>query len=316
LTGIDHIAGWMRRRRAVRRRFNPYIVGTPVFDRQLFFGREKLVVRALSLLDSHSLQLTGERRIGKTSFLHHLQGILAAENGGTERRSFPVFVDLEAVTARDLFHVLMEEAVEALAVAARTLAGLRFNRGHSEYLAADFAHDLRRVIEELSSRTRLPVRLVFLIDEIDAVREGPAANGDSWLGPLLLNGSPEFRVVLASVGRAASGPDEAPSRRGALDALELEPFAPGDAEALVREPVAGVFRYEPRAVERILQVSRLRPYAIQKLCLNAVNRMLDEGRSTVRVSDVGELDSLRVQSGEAPELHEAARSAFTETERP
>ena len=177
-------------------------VSIAVFDRQLFFGRETRVVRALSLLDSHRVQLTGERRIGKTSFLHHLQRILAAENGGSERRSFPVFVDLEAVTARDLLHVLMEEAVEALAVAPHTLAALRFNRGQSEYVAADFAHDLRRVIEELSGRTPLPVRLVFLIDEIDAVREGPGANGDSWLGPLLLNGSPEFRVVLASVGRA------------------------------------------------------------------------------------------------------------------
>jgi len=32
LTGIDHISGWMRRRQAVRRRFNPYIVGTPLLS--------------------------------------------------------------------------------------------------------------------------------------------------------------------------------------------------------------------------------------------------------------------------------------------
>jgi len=284
MMGVDNIAGWMRRRRGLRDRFNPYIAGTPVFDKHLFFGREKLALRALRLLGSHSVEVTGERRIGKTSFLHHLRRILAAENG--ERRFFPVFVDLEGVTARDPFHAVMEEAVDALAVPPRTLAELRFCGRQSDYQAGDFSHDLERVVEELSSRTEQPLRLVFLIDEIDAVRERPAPIAEPWLGPLLMDGLQELRVVLAGVGRSARGPGDTPHSRGGLDELELEPFTPDEAEALVREPVAGVFRYEPRAVERILQASRLRPFAIQKLCLRAVDRMLDEGRTTVRVSDV------------------------------
>jgi hypothetical protein len=56
---------------------------------------------------------------------------------------------------------------------------------------------------------------------------------------------------------------------------------------LVKRPVAGVFRYEALAVERILELSSLRPYLIQRLCLHAVNRMLDDGRTTVRLADVG-----------------------------
>ncbi len=245
-----------------------------MFDRQLFFGREALARRTLEALGSHSVQLTGERRIGKTSFLHHLQRLLAAANE-TERRSFPVFVDLEAVTARDLFHALMEEAVLALPVSPRTLAELQFSRRQGTYTAADLAGDLRRVAEELASCARQPVRLVLLIDEVDAVRAGPAPSSDAWLGRLVSNVTPELRVVLSGVGPF-----------GALEALQLEPLAPGDAEALVREPVAGVFHYERPAVERILEVSGLRPFAIQRLCLHAVNRMLDEGRTTVRVADV------------------------------
>jgi hypothetical protein len=274
LIDIDHISGWLRRRRALRRRFNPYVVGTPVFDRQLFFGREALARRAQEALGSHSLELMGERRIGKTSFLHHLQRLLAAPNG-TERRTFPVFVDLEAVTARDLFHALMEEAVLALAVSPRTLAELQFSRGQGQYAAADFARDLRHVVAELTSRTQQPVRLVLLIDEVDAVREGSSPSSDACLDRLLTDVSPELRVVLTGVGPL-----------GALESLELEPLTPGDAEALVREPVAGVFHYERRAVERILELSRLRPFEIQRLCLHAVDRMLDEGRTTIRVADV------------------------------
>lgn len=160
-----HITSWIRRRRAVRRRFNPYIAGTPVFDRQLFFGRETLARRALRIIESRSLALRG----GMARLLH----------------------------------------------------------------GASFA-------------------------------------------PLLADGSQPLRAVLAGVGRD-----------GVLEELELEPFTPLAAEALVREPVAGVYRYEPRAIELVLEASRLRPFAIQRICRNAVDRMLDDGRTTIRASDVG-----------------------------
>jgi predicted AAA+ superfamily ATPase len=270
------LSGWIRRRRALRRRFNPYIAGTPVFDRHLFFGRQQLALTTLRRLGSHSVTLTGERRIGKTSFLYHLQSVLAADKVW-ECRFFPVFVDLEAVAAPGLFHALMDETIEALALSPRTLAELRFSGDHNGYHADDFSHDLRRVVEELRGRTRGEVRLVLLIDEVDALREDPERTCDQWLGPLLESGPRELRLVLAGVGRGM---------HAALEELELEPLTPEEAAALVKGPVAGVFRYEARAVERILQLSRLRPYLIQRLCLHAVNRMLDDRRTTVRLADV------------------------------
>jgi len=276
MINVGHLSGWMRRRRASRRRFNPYIAGTPVFDRHLFFGRQQLALSTLRLLGSHSVTLTGERRIGKTSFLHHLQSVLAADKG-KQRRFFPVFVDLEAVAAPGFFHAVMDETIEALALSPRTLATLRFSREHNGYQAEDFGLDLRRVVEELRQRTRDEVSLVLLIDEVDALREHPEQTGDPWLGSLLESCPQEVRFVLAGVGRGM---------HAALDELELEPFTPEEAEALVKRPVAGVFRYEAPAVERILELSSLRPYLIQKLCLHAVNRMLDDGRTTVRLADV------------------------------
>ena len=276
MINVGHLSGWMRRRRASRRRFNPYIAGTPVFDRHLFFGRQQLALSTLRLLGSHSVTLTGERRIGKTSFLHHLQSVLAADKG-KQRRFFPVFVDLEAVAAPGFFHAVMDETIEALALSPRTLATLRFSREHNGYQAEEFGLDLRRVVEELRQRTRDEVSLVLLIDEVDALREHPEQTGDPWLGSLLKSCPQEVRFVLAGVGRGM---------HAALDELELEPFTPEEAEALVKRPVAGVFRYEAQAVERILELSSLRPYLIQKLCLHAVNRMLDDGRTTVRLADV------------------------------
>jgi hypothetical protein len=39
-------------------------------------------------------------------------------------------------------------------------------------------------------------------------------------------------------------------------------------------------------VEKILELSGQKPYLVQKLCIHAVNHMLEEGRTTIRVSDV------------------------------
>jgi hypothetical protein len=285
MVGVDQFACWMTGRRALRRRFNPYIAGAPVFDRRLFFGRERLARQTIEQLGSRSVRLTGERRIGKTSFLYCLHRFLSEQDAG-ERRFFPVFVDLEAATAASLFHVLMDEIVEALSISPPTLAQMRFTRRPNRYQGHDFRQDIPRVVLELRGRTHRQVRLVLLVDEVDAPCEQTDPIGDGWLAWLLEGPPQELRVVLAGVRRAATGPSQARRGHRALHDLELEPFTPEEAVALVTMPVEGVYRYEPLAVERILQLSRLRPYLVQRLCLEAVNRMLDAGRTTVRVGDV------------------------------
>jgi histone H3/H4 len=71
-----------------------------------------------------------------------------------------------------------------------------------------------------------------------------------------------------------------------FDEIEMAAFSREEAEALIREPVAGFFRWRGEAVERILELSRLRPYLIQKYAVHSLNNMLEEGRSTVKLEDV------------------------------
>jgi len=279
---VDQVTGWARRRRALRRRFNPYVVGAPVFDDQLFFGREPLERRTLEALQSGNVQLTGERRIGKTSFLHHLERSLAARTAGPFRH-LAVFIDLEAVADGGVLRALVEETVEALGAVAAMSDSLRRLADGEAYDAEAFDLDLRRLIAELDRSAASPIRLVLLIDEADAPCGSLDRALDGWLAPLLRSGSSQLRIVLAAA-RSQEGPEADGSLP--LERVELEPLTPADAEALVTRPVAGLFRYEPRAVERILAQSRLRPYDIQRRCRHAVDRMLDACRTTVRLSDV------------------------------
>lgn len=283
--GLGLVTRWVRRQRARRRRFNPYIAGAPVFDGNMFFGREKLAAEVLKVLRHKSVIITGERRIGKTSFLHHLKNALAADEVGGHR-FFPIFVDLEGVPESELFQTFMAEMVESLGLSPPTFASLRFASGQKGYDERHFGHDFQRVVEDLQNRTERKVKLALLIDEADVLGQCSERINERLLGFVSKTFSQNLVVVMAGVAVRKSRRGEVSPWHRFLEELEIPAFTRGEAEALVKSPVAGVFRYQPEAAERILELSRLRPYLIQKLCIHAVSRMLEDGRTFIRVSDV------------------------------
>src|SRR4029453_5396548 len=137
LVGSGLVAQRARRRRAGRRRFTPYIAGAPVMDDNMFFGREKLMARMLNVLHHNSLMITGERRIGKTTFLYHLKKTLETDEE-TEDRFFPVLTDLQGAPGSAFFQAVMNGGVEGLALSEATREALRFRRDNESYDGRDF----------------------------------------------------------------------------------------------------------------------------------------------------------------------------------
>ena len=281
--------GWgvqrLRRRRAHRLRFNPYIAGAPVLDEQMFYGRAKLTARMLSTLHRNSLMITGERRIGKTTFLHHLKGVLEQDDAG-DWKFFPVFVDLQGVPEQAFFHALMAEIADGLALSSATSESLRFRPEREGYEARDFSHDLQLVLAELKTRSERKVKLAFLIDEVDVLNEYSESVNQRLRGIFMKSFSENLVAVMSGVAIRRRWQSEVSPWYNFFDEIELPPFTREEAEALIRQPVAGVFRFQPEAVDSILGLSRLRPYLVQKYCVHAVNHMLEAGRSTVRLEDV------------------------------
>jgi tetratricopeptide (TPR) repeat protein len=285
LVGVGWGAQRLRRRRAQRLRFNPYIAGAPVLDDQMFYGREKLTARMLSTLHRNSLMITGERRIGKTTFLHHLKRALEDDDAGLWK-FFPVFVDLQGVPEQAFFQALIAEVVDALALTATTHDALRFRPDEDRYEARDFSHDLPLVLAELKTRTEKKVKLALLIDEVDVLNEYSESVNQRLRGIFMKSFSENLVAVMSGVAIRRRWKSEVSPWYNFFDEIELTPFTREEAEALVREPVAAVFRFQPEAVDRILELSQLRPYLVQKYCVHAVARMLEEGRSTIRLADV------------------------------
>ncbi|MGB5400610.1 MAG: hypothetical protein WBO71_10360, partial [Thermoanaerobaculia bacterium] len=54
----------------------------------------------------------------------------------------------------------------------------------------------------------------------------------------------------------------------------------------IERPIAGVLKLEEGVVPRIIELTGLRPYLIQKLCIALVNRAYENGARTITVGDV------------------------------
>jgi histone H3/H4 len=197
-----------------------------------------------------------------------------------------VFVDLQGVPEQSFFHALMGEVVDSFDLSPATREALRFHPEPEGYDARDFGHDLQQVIAELKTRTDRKVRLALLIDEVDVLNEYSEGVNQRLRGIFMKSFSENLVAVMSGVGIRRRWKSEVSPWYNFFDEIELAPFSREEAEALVREPVAGVFRWGNDAVERVLELSQRRPYLIQKLCVHAVNRMLEAGRSTIRREDV------------------------------
>ncbi|MFQ6042797.1 MAG: hypothetical protein ACE5PV_18220 [Candidatus Poribacteria bacterium] len=87
---------------------NPYIVGAAVIGEQ-FYGREELIDKVLTSGRIHFC-LMGNRRIGKTSFLRHLEFLVKGEHPNL----IGVYWELQACqTERDLTEQLKNGLLDA-----------------------------------------------------------------------------------------------------------------------------------------------------------------------------------------------------------
>jgi len=281
---VAGVRAW-RRRVLRRRRFNPFVAGAPVLDRRLFFGRERLIQRVLQTVHTNSLLLYGERRIGKTSLLHQLRRRLE-EVDDPEYAFFPVFVDLQGTPEERFFATLGAEVFEELGP--RLPSGTvepPASRG-GEYGYRELVADLRAVIEALARTTPKRVKLVLLIDEVDELNAyDPRIN--QRLRSLFMRAFSEHLVaVVSGVEIRRQWEQHGSPWYNFFEELEVTAIDCADAEALVREPLQGVFTVEDDAVAEILARTGCKPYPIQKACVALVDRLYQEGRTVITRADV------------------------------
>src|SRR5438045_8404259 len=70
-----------------------------------------------------------------------------------------------------------------------------------------------------------------------------------------------------------------------FDEIELTAFSREEAEALIRQPVEGVVRWTPEAVEAMLQYSALKPHVSQKFGIHVAHHTIAAGRTNITAAE-------------------------------
>lgn len=139
---------------------NPYIAGRPLCPGDPFFGREEVFRFVEIETPRHAVLLYGQRRIGKTSILLHLEQRLTRPN-------IPVYFDLQDCASRPLGEVLSDIA---RALVRKTDAKIPVPP-HFDDLGKEFSNTfLPAYLNCLPPNSRI----VLLLDEFDVLDEAVA----------------------------------------------------------------------------------------------------------------------------------------------
>ena len=253
---------------------NPYVAGNPVGDSAAFIGRADVlreVVRVLRRPHSNVIVLFGQRRIGKTSILQHLEARLPDE--GPYR---PVYFDLQDKADWPLGRVLRELArtvAHALGQPAPTLGDDPETGFREEWLPA--------VLDTLPEGCSL----VLLFDEFDVLADPEGEQAAAAFFPYLrglLAADPERLQFVFVIGRNVDDLDTialslfkgTPYRRVSL--LDRD----NTADLVHLSERNGTLTWPDEAVEQVWQLTNGHPFLTQQLCSHVWERAYEVRRTS------------------------------------
>lgn len=261
---------------------NPFIVGNPVRERSMFFGREAefdLVRRRFRPPARGGLLVfCGERRSGKTSILFQiLDGRLGPE-------FLPVLIDMQSMAIENEVDFLGKVASEILETLTpeecASVAPPDFGAAPKPCAAfLKFTAELRRAFPDQTP--------VLLFDEYELLGTKIEAGILSEDILMMLSNMMELHSVsLVFTGSQDIGERRQPYWRILGKSLYrvISYLQPDDAAKLIQRPVEGKVRYEDGVFERICRLTSGQPFYTQAICQNLIDHLNERRTST---ADIG-----------------------------
>lgn len=265
---------------------NPYVIGRPLMESDIFIGREEIFARLRASLQGvnqdNVLVLMGSRRMGKTSILRRLQLHLS-------ERYVPILVDLQGMIGsgesaffRELVVTLCDDLEEA---------GFEVTPPSNQALDRDPGTVFRRQFLKETRRTLRDRRLLLIFDEFEVLEER-IRSGD--LKPQILT---YFRSLMqhekhiSFIFAGTHRLDELTRDYwGALFNLavylEVGHLSEKESHQLFLEPTDGYFEIDPLALDKAFQITGGHPHFSQLLARELVEFRNLEKTSYVTIQDI------------------------------
>jgi len=286
---------------------NPYITGNPIRARNigLFKGRANLasdLVNRLRGARNSTILLHGGRRMGKSSFLYHLENLLPATY-------ISVFVDCQgAVTEseKNFFYQIARKTFDVLRRRNR-IADQNLTRPRAESYSESPALSFEEwLTDEVGPVIKDRVLLVTL-DEFESI--GNAIRNErisiEILNSLrhLIQHNEYITFMFAGVAKLDTLAYNAASYFISVSTVELSYLDNAAAKALILRPFKSedvasqaeiernVPQYDDEAVKRLIYLTFNQPFLIQAMCEQLVNLANDRQLEKITLEDIEEVAS-------------------------
>ncbi|NES68983.1 MAG: ATP-binding protein, partial [Okeania sp. SIO2D1] len=260
---------------------NPYIIGRPIYEKELFFGRDSLFnfIDANLKNGEQAILLHGQRRIGKSSVLSQIPN-------GVGRDKFVFFYfDLQDKASLTLAEVLEKLATEII-------RKLKLDRDNLELpLKTDLEPNteifsekfLPQIFENLGGKN-----LVLLLDEFDVLSDYNPASAREHFFPYLQSiiSNHQQLFIIPVIGRRLD------DMKNLLNLFRRAPYQEiglldeKSATQLITKPAEGVLEYQQDAIAAILELSAGHPYFTQVICFQIFQEAEAEDKWQVTAADL------------------------------
>jgi len=260
---------------------NPYIIGRPIFEEKMFFGRQSL----FHFLENHLqngvkiILLHGQRCIGKSSVLSQIPRFVP-------QNEFKfVSFDLQGKSQSSLSDVLQSLALQilkSLEIDEHKITPPTVEQLETE-LDIFFRNFLSAVYQELEHKN-----LVLLLDEFDIESNYNTYCAAERFFPYVkfLIEQQDKLFVVPILGRQL---DDLPKLREIFQEYpyyEIGLLDEISARLLITQPTEGVLQYEEDALKTILELSAGHPYFTQIICFTIFEQAREENNWLVTHTEV------------------------------
>ncbi|MBE9035369.1 ATP-binding protein [aff. Roholtiella sp. LEGE 12411] len=273
---------------------NPYIIGRPISEPELFFGRQE----ELSFIEENLkrgekvILVHGQRRIGKSSLLQNIPKFVQLD-----KFAFVTF-DLEHYRQEKIEYLLeslAETVIEQLEIAPNKVT---IPRGQQIQEQKDIFSNkfLNQIYENLKA-----TNLVLLLDEFDAFNDtNIGATLESLFKQLKNTVAQNKRLfVIIFAGRKSADLSNLIEIFQDVPIAEVGLLDDESIKQLIVKPAAASLKYEPKAIQAILDLSAGHPYFIQVLCFAIFSRARELEKWQVTEEDVEIIVDRAIEVGEA-----------------
>lgn len=278
---------------------NPYVIGRPISERELFYGRDKelFFVWQNFRKGEKVVFLHGERRIGKSSLLQNIREFLD-EN---EYKGYAcVSFDLE-YHGQNTLESLLERLAETI-VNQLDIKPYQAEIPTAEEIKVQKDIFCNKFLPQIYAKLK-DTKLVLLLDEFDALEPTYiGATLESLFGQIKKvveskSNQQLFAVIFA--GRKSTDISNLLKIFKKVPIQEIGFIDDKSATKLITEPAASFLQYEQKSIEAIIKFSSGHPYFIQIICFTLFSRARELEKWEVTEEDVELIIERAVELAEA-----------------